>query len=84
MRVYRSNKKTDPGEEIPNEEIVAGFLASPWNNKEMRLLRSLNGYLNAPPESDGLGLGWEPGDLNFDKILEAILDAWRAARETKA
>jgi hypothetical protein len=75
LRFHRTNKKGDPGEEVPNEEIVAGFLASPWNNNGMRLNRALNGYLNAPPENHGLGLGWVPGDRDFDRIEDAILTA---------
>lgn len=75
MRFHRTNKKNDLGEEVPNDEIVAGFLASPWNNNGMRLNRALNGYLNAPTENHGLGLGWKPGDPDFDRIEDAILTA---------
>ena len=84
MRFHRTNKKGDPGEEIPNEEIVAGFLASPWNNNGMRLTRALNGYLNAPAENHGLGLGWTPGDPDFDRIEDAILAARGEARNARA
>lgn len=75
MRFHRTNKKGDPGEEIPNEEIVAGFLASPWNNPGLRLTRALNGYLNAPADSHGLGLGWKPGDPDFERIEDDIRTA---------
>jgi hypothetical protein len=84
MRFHRTNKKGDPGEEIPNEEIVAGFLASPWNHNGMRLARALNGYLNAPKESHGLGLGWDPGDPDFDRIEAAILAAGSEKRTASA
>ncbi|HEV7535925.1 MAG TPA: hypothetical protein VGP90_09845 [Acidimicrobiia bacterium] len=84
MRFHRTNKKGDPGEEIPNEEIVAGFLASPWNHNGMRLARALNGYLNAPKESHGLGLGWDPGDPDFDRIEAAILAARSEKRAASA
>ena len=72
MKVYRTIKKADLGEDIPNEELVAGFLASPWNVAGMRLTRALAGYLGAPRESDGLGLGWDPGDPDFERIESAV------------
>ena len=84
MRFHRTNKKGDLGEEIPNDEIVAGFLASPWNHNGMRLTRALNGYLNAPKESHGLGLGWDPGDPDFDRIEAAILAAGSETRAASA
>ena len=84
VRFHRTNKKGDPGEEIPNEEVVAGFLASPWNNNGMRLSRALNGYLNAPAENHGLGLGWTPGDPDFERIEDAILAAREESTNARA
>jgi hypothetical protein len=84
VRFHRTNKKGDPGEEIPNEEIVAGFMASPWNSNGSRLTRALSGYLNAPAESHGLGLGWKPGDPDFERIEDAILTARGETRKARA
>jgi hypothetical protein len=76
VKLWRDNKVSQEWERS-EEDIAAGFHASPWADHPWPLDRKLRAYLTAPEAEGGLQSIWVD-DEAYDRIAELVEQGYRA------